>query len=112
MPLKKGVVTAPHVFADYIINADDVRATIAAAFEDGDPAVITRLLGAAARSKGMTALAEETGLSRESLYKSLAETGNPEFKTILKVVKAFGLEITVKDRVEKNASEQRSRIAK
>ena len=97
MPVKTDVVTAPYDFADYITSADDVRKTIAVAFEDGDPAVITKMLGAAARSKGMAALAEETGLSRESLYKSLAETGNPEFKTVWKVVRAFGLQITVKD---------------
>ena len=65
------------------------------AFEDGDPAVITLMLGYIARSEGMSRIAEKTGLGRESLYKALSKSGNPEFLTVLKVIQALGLKLTV-----------------
>ncbi len=65
-----------------------------AALEDGDSQVIAAVLGDIAKSKGMSAIAEKTGLGRESLYKSLSESGNPEFATVLKVVNALGLRLT------------------
>ncbi len=66
-----------------------------AAFEDGDPALIVAALGDIARAKGMTQVAREAGLGRESLYKALSPTGNPEFTTILKVLNALGLRFHV-----------------
>jgi len=65
-----------------------------AALDDGDTGVIAAALGDIARSKGMSSIAEATGLGRESLYKSLSEDGNPEFSTVLKVVEALGLKLT------------------
>ena len=62
----------------------------------GDPAFIAKALGDIARAKGMSALARETGLARENLYKALSGSGNPEFGTILKVVNALGLQLGVK----------------
>ena len=53
--------------------------------------MITHALGVIARAKGMTQLAKETGVSREGLYKALSSDGNPEFSTVLKVIKALGL---------------------
>lgn len=64
-----------------------------AALEDGDPALISAALGDIARAKGMARVARSTGLGRESLYKALSMDGNPEFATILKVVRALGLEL-------------------
>ena len=58
---------------------------------ENDPAMITHALGVIARAKGMTQLAKETGVSREGLYKALSSDGNPEFSTVLKVIKALGL---------------------
>ena len=66
-----------------------------AALEDGDPSLIVAVLGDIARAKGMTQIARDTGLGRESLYKALSPTGNPEFATILKVVRALGLQFHV-----------------
>jgi len=57
-----------------------------------DPAFIAKALGTIARAKGMTQLAQETGLGRESLYKALSGEGNPSFATILKVTAALGLQ--------------------
>jgi probable addiction module antidote protein len=56
-----------------------------------DAAGIARALGDIARAKGMTQVARDTGLSRESLYKALSESGNPTFATVLKVAKALGV---------------------
>src|ERR1043166_4555871 len=64
-----------------------------AALEDGDPALVTAVLGDIARAKGMTRIAEAAGLGRESLYKSLSPHGNPELSTVLRVVKALGLRL-------------------
>ena len=66
---------------------------------DGDPSFVAKALGDIARAKGMSALARETGLGRESLYKALSPDGNPQLGTILKVAKALGLEISVRPAV-------------
>ncbi|MBI4691289.1 MAG: putative addiction module antidote protein [Nitrospirae bacterium] len=63
--------------------------------EDGHPAVIAAALGNISRVKGMTGIAHKTGLGRENLYKALSPEGNPEFATVLKVLKALGLKIHV-----------------
>ena len=70
-----------------------MAAYLEAAFEDGDPALIAAALGDIARAKGMSQIARETGLGRESLYKALSPDGNPEFSTVLKVVRALGLRL-------------------
>lgn len=62
----------------------------------GDASFVAKALGDVARAKGMSALARETGLGRESLYKALSADGNPQLDTILKVAKALGLELSVR----------------
>jgi probable addiction module antidote protein len=71
--------------------ADAVNAALAA----GDPTSVVDALGNIARAHGMTQVAKETGLARESLYRSLAADGNPEFATVLKVMAALGLRLEV-----------------
>ncbi len=63
------------------------------AFEDGSPKLISATLGEVAKSKGMTAVAAESGLGRESLYKALSHTGNPSLSTILSVLRSLGLQL-------------------
>jgi probable addiction module antidote protein len=76
------------------LNSDhDMTAYLEAAFEEGDASLIAAVLGDIARAKGMTKIAKETGLGRESLYKALSPEGNPEFSTILKVVEALGMKL-------------------
>ena len=58
-----------------------------------DPAFITAALGNIARARGMTQLARKTGLTREGLYKALSPGGNPEFGTVMRVIRALGLEL-------------------
>jgi probable addiction module antidote protein len=91
MPLE----TAPYDSAEYLKTPEDVAAYLEAAFEDGDAAVITHALGVVARAEGMTEIAKQAGLTRASLYKALSADGRPEFATVLKVVQALGLKMTV-----------------
>ncbi|MEX0641446.1 MAG: addiction module antidote protein [Pirellulales bacterium] len=79
--------------ADYLQSEKDMAAYLEAALEDGDPALFTAALGDIARAKGMTELARDTGLGRESLYKALSPDGNPEFATVLKVIDSLGLKL-------------------
>ncbi len=81
--------------AEHIASADDVAAYLEAALEEGDPDLFRAVLGDIARSAGMTDMARRTGLSRQSLYKALSDAGNPEFTTVLKVVRALGLRFTI-----------------
>lgn len=80
---------------EYLDTEERVALFLEAVFEDGDPAAIAAAIGEVARARGMTGVARDAGLSRESLYKSLSEKGNPEFSTILKVVKALGFNLTI-----------------
>jgi probable addiction module antidote protein len=80
--------------AEYLKTDADVAAYLEAAFEEGDPALISAALGDVARARGMTQIAHDAGIGRESLYKALSKDGNPEFATILKVMKALGLKLT------------------
>jgi probable addiction module antidote protein len=81
--------------ADYLKTPEDIAAYLEAAFEDGDPALITHALGVIARAEGMTEVARRAGLTRASLYKALSEDGHPEFATVLKVLRALGLKMSV-----------------
>ena len=89
------VKTRPWDAAEHLTTEADMAAYLEAALEDGDPALIAAALGDIARAKGMSQIAHETGLGRESLYKALSPDGNPEFSTVLKVVRAVGLRLHV-----------------
>jgi probable addiction module antidote protein len=79
--------------AEYLESEEDVVAYLQAALEEGDAALFAAALGDAARAKGMTEIARATGLGRESLYKALSPDGNPEFATVLKVLRSLGLKL-------------------
>jgi probable addiction module antidote protein len=96
--------TLPWNTEDHLKTPADVAAYLEAAFEDGDPELISHALGAVARSKGMTGIARRTGLGRQSLYKALSPEGRPEFNTVLKVVRALGLTLTVAPTLRKRAA--------
>jgi probable addiction module antidote protein len=87
--------TIPWDSAAYLKTDDDITNYLEAVFEDGDPALITHAIGVVARAKGMTQIAQAAGLGRESLYKALSPQGNPEFATVLKVLRALGLKLKV-----------------
>lgn len=86
-------LTTPWDPADHLETAEDMAAYLEAALEDGDAALVAAALGDIARAKGMSQVAREAGLGRESLYKALSPNGNPEFATIMKVVSALGLRL-------------------
>lgn len=90
--------------ADHLKTEEDMAAYLEAALEEGDPALVAAALGDIARAKGMTHIARETGLGRESLYKALSPTGNPEFATILKVVSVLGLQLHASPATTKGAA--------
>ena len=79
--------------AEYLKTPEDMADYLEAALEDGDPRVIVHALGNIARARGMSQIAREAGLGRESLYKALSPDGNPEFATVLKVVRALGIKL-------------------
>ncbi len=87
--------TTPYDVADYLSTPEDCAAYLDACIAEsqGDPAFIAKAIGDIARAKGMSELARATGMGRESLYKALSGERNPEFGTILKVLKALGLEL-------------------
>lgn len=87
--------TRPFDAVDYLESEDDMVAYLEAALEQGDARVVAAALGDIARAKGMSQVARDAGLGRESLYKALSPDGNPEFATVLKVVRALGLSLHV-----------------
>lgn len=78
---------------EHLETEEDMAAYLEAAFEDGDAQLVAAALGDIARAKGMSQVARDTGLGRESLYKALSADGNPAFGTVLKVVEALGLRL-------------------
>jgi probable addiction module antidote protein len=100
--------TAPYDSAEFLNSPKAVQFYIEEAMESGDPQLITRALGVVARARSMSDIARKSGLSRESLYRSLSPTGKPEFGTIMSVLKALDLGLSVKPRVARKASMRRS----
>ena len=79
------------------LSSDKAIATfMAEAFASEDAGYIAHALGVVARAKGMSQIASQTGLSREQLYRSFSENGNPTLKTTIAVMKALGVELTAK----------------
>lgn len=80
---------------EHLQTDEDIALFLDASIEEdpGDGSVIRSALGSIARAKGMSQLARDTGLAREGLYKALSEEGNPEFGTIMKVIRALGLRL-------------------
>ncbi len=87
--------TVPYDVAKQLRTPEEMAAYLDAWLAEApdDASGIARALGDIARAKGMTQVARDAGLSRESLYKALSENGNPSFATILKVARALGLRL-------------------
>ena len=77
--------------ADNTETAEDVLIYLSTALEEGEPADVINVIGAIARSKGMTQLAKQIGVSREALYNSLSEKGNPSFSTVFNILRSMGI---------------------
>lgn len=84
--------------ARHLETEEDILYYLEAAMEGNDPKHIASALGDIARSKGMTQLAKQAGLGRQALYSALSENGNPTLETLIAVLGALGLELTVQKR--------------
>ncbi len=95
--------TTPYDPSRYLDSEEVMREYLLVTFEDGTPSEIAEALGVVARARGMTQLATDTGMSRPALYKALSGDGNPSFETIMKVMNALGVRLTVRPVTEKVA---------
>ncbi|OGS92434.1 MAG: putative addiction module antidote protein [Gallionellales bacterium GWA2_60_18] len=86
----------PFDAADYLDNEETIAAYLTAALEDENPDIFLVAVKDVARARGMTQLAKDTGLGRESLYKALAPGAKPRYDTLLKVLRALGVSLQVK----------------
>jgi probable addiction module antidote protein len=82
--------------AEDLGSKEAIAIFMAEAFQTNDAGYISHALGVVARAKGMAQIAKQTGLSREQLYRSFSEKGNPTLKTTLAVMKALGIKLTAK----------------
>jgi probable addiction module antidote protein len=91
--------TRPFDAAEYLEDDEAITEYLEEAMkiaqEDGNPSFLAVALGTVARARGMSQIAKDAGLSRESLYQALGAEGNPEFGTILKVLQALGLKLSI-----------------
>jgi len=87
--------TSKFEMADYLENEEMIAEYLNTVLEEGDNSDVITAIGHVAKAIGMTKIAEETGLSRPSLYKALSEGAKPQFATIMKVLKAIGGKIQV-----------------
>ena len=93
----KKITITPYDVADYLRTPEEIVLFLEACFEEGgyDAPFIAKALGDVARARGMTQVARDAGLSRESLYKGLSGERSPSLETVLKVLGALGLELRV-----------------
>lgn len=96
--------------AEYLGAEKRQAAYITAALETGDADFVRDALGIVARARGMAHIAEKADLSRESLYKALGAKGNPEFSTVMRVVRAMGLTLSARP-VELKRAIRKRRVA-
>ena len=92
MPLE----TFPYDTAEHLKTPEHIAAYLDAVLEDNDPALLAHALGVVARARGMAQIAQDTGRSREQLYRTLSERGNPQLDTLMRVLDAIGLQLSVK----------------
>lgn len=94
--------TTPYDVAEHLRTLEEMAVYLEACIEeaDGDAAFIAKALGDIARAQGMTQVAKDSGLSRESLYKALSGERSPSFDTILKDVSSLGLKLSASVRSE------------
>jgi probable addiction module antidote protein len=92
---KEKLHATPYDVAEHLRTPEEMADYLDAWFTEApdDVAGIARALGAIARAKGMSQVAKDAGLSRESLYRALGAEGNPSFSTVLKVARALGLRL-------------------
>ncbi len=93
--------------ADYLDSEERQVAYITAALESGDADFVRDALGLVAKARGMSEVAKNAGLNRESLYKALGTTGNPEFATVMRIVRALGLTLSARPAARRRTTKRR-----
>lgn len=99
----------PFDAAEYLGDAESQAAALSEALETGHKGVILHIVNAIARARGMSALARDTGIKRETLYAALGEDGNPTIETFLAVI--TGLGITLKAEASEADAEPHRAVA-
>lgn len=94
--------TRPFDACNYLTNEEEMAAYLGVVMEEGDTALLAAALGDIARARGMTQLSRDTGLSRESLYKTLSGERSPSSDTLFKVIRALGFELTIRPMAQSN----------
>jgi probable addiction module antidote protein len=92
----KKLVLRPFDAAEYLTDAEAIAAYLDESFASNDPAEIAASIGTVARALGMSKVARRAKVSRESLYRALSRTGNPELSTIVGVLRACGVTLAAK----------------
>ena len=87
--------TKPFDTADYLDSPEMIEEYLNAAFETADPRLIKMALGNAARAVGMSEIAGRSGLNRQNLYRALSEEADPRLETLIGVIRALGLRLSV-----------------
>lgn len=90
------IETAPFDAAEYLSDDETIAEYLAAALDDPNPDMLLVAIGNVARARGMTQLAQDAGLGRESLYKALRPGAQPRYDTVVRVLRALGIQITVR----------------
>ena len=96
-----GIKTRKWDSSEFLDDQEDIDAYLQFAFESGEPHQITKALGNAAKAQGMLDVANKTGISREHLYTSLGENGNPTLQTLTKVMDTLGYQLSVVPKTKK-----------
>ena len=110
---KTKISTSHYDVAEHLRTPEDMATYLEACIEEanGDAAFIAKALGDIARAKGMSQVASDAGLSRESLYKALSGNRNPTLETVLKVVRALGLKLRAEAVLNADAAEEQGASA-
>lgn len=97
--------------AEYLHTPEMQAEYLAVALEEGTPEDIRNAIMTVARARGMTETAKAAGISREGLYKALGETGNPEFGTVLSILRGMGITLTAKEPAKKRSAKRKAKAA-
>lgn len=100
MPAHPDHISRPFDIAELVTDPDVAKGFLEDAFASGDANEIAEAIGIVARAQGMTTLASEAGMSRETLYRTLSAKGNPTLSTLLAVLKALGFKLSGVERVK------------
>jgi probable addiction module antidote protein len=85
--------------SEHINTKEDVNMYLEAALEENDTSLLLAVIGEIARSKGMSQIAKDLNIARESLYRSLSQDGNPSFNTVVKVLDNLGFQLSIRQKV-------------